>query len=35
VAVVTNDRVAALHGGRLGPALSSAAQRIEIRLPEG
>lgn len=35
VAVVTNDRVAALHGARLGLALSSAAQCIEIRLPEG
>jgi 3-dehydroquinate synthase len=35
VAVVTNDRVAQLHGARLRTALAASARLIEIRLPEG
>lgn len=35
VAVVTNDRVAGLHGTRLMAALSAATRLIEVRLPEG
>ena len=35
VAVVTNQRVADLHGARLEAALAGARQRIQVILPEG